>query len=136
MHRRPLWLGALLAPLAAPFALLVLVVLWDIASGERTMSFAAAVEVFAFALVLGLPIALVATWLLGLPLAVWLRRRGRLSLGSLCLAAAPLGALAFVAGLAAFGARLALVAQVGAGAFVGVGVALVFGLASGVTWRR
>ena len=135
-HRRPLWFGALVAPLAAPFALLALLVLRDVASGGRMMSLAAAVEVFAFALAFGLPIAVVATWLAGLPLAAWLRRRGRLSLRNLCLVAAPFGALAFVAGLAALGARLALVAQVAAGALVGIAVALVFGLACGVSrWR-
>ena len=136
MHRRPLWLGALLAPLAAPFALLALILGWDFASGERSLSFVAAVEILAFALVLGLPIAICATWLLGLPLAAWLRRRGSLSLRSLCIAAAPLGAFAFVAGMAAFGARLALAAQLAAGAFIGVAVALTFGLVSGLAWRR
>jgi hypothetical protein len=135
LHRRPLWLGALLAPLAAPFALLVLVFAFDAIEG-RLMHLDAAIEIFAFAFALGLPIAVAGMWLLGLPCAVWLRRRGALSIGRLCLVAAPLGALALVLGMYAIGGRIALPAMIGIGAAVAVAMALAFGLVCGVAWRR
>lgn len=133
-HRRPLWLGLLLAPWAAPVALALMAGVSDrLDGGSRSGS--AAVEVLAFALALGLPLAYAATALLGLPLVLWLRARGRLTSGLVLLAAAPLGSMALVLGLAAFGFKLGFVAQIGIGASLGVAVALAFCLLSGVPWR-
>jgi hypothetical protein len=132
-HRRPLWLGALLAPCVAPFALAWLAVMVD--GGSASQGDAAFFEVLAFALVFGLPLAYAATWLLGLPVAVWLRRRGRLGTLLLVLVAAPLGSLSLLAAFAVFGAKLAFVAQVGIGALLGATVALVFCLVCGIPWH-
>lgn len=127
-HRRPLWLGLLLAPWAAPVALALMT--WG-SDGSGN----AALEVLAFALALGLPLAYVATALLGLPCVLWLRARGRLASWPLLLAAAPLGSGALVLGFAAFGAKLGLMAQLGIGASLGLAVALAFCLVCGIRWR-
>ena len=135
MHRRPLWLGALLAPLAAPFALTALVLAPDAVDG-KPMKFKAAVELLALVSAFGLPMAIAGVWLLGLPYACWLRRRGTLSIAALCLGAIPLGAVVFVAGLYLIGGRMSVPAVSGMGAVIGVAVAVAFGLVSGIAWRR
>ncbi len=135
-QRRPLWLGVLLAPWSAPFALTAIAGLWSALDAGSSMGFAKALEVFAFAAAFGLPIAYAAMLLLGLPCALWLRQRGRLSTRALCVAAVPLGALALPVGLQVLGGHFALAAQVGAGALVGPVVALAFGLACGIPWKH
>ena len=135
LHRRPLWLGALLAPLVAPFAMLLLVLGSDFIHG-KFMAFEGLVEVLVYLSVFGVPIALVGMWLLGLPYACWLRRRGTLSIAALCLGAIPLGAVVFVAGLYLIGGRMSVPAVSGMGAATGVAVAVAFGLVSGIAWRR
>ena len=135
-HRRPLWLGVLLAPWVAPFALTIVATAWDAVARGEPLRFAPALELFAFALVFGLPIAYAATALLGLPCAWWLRRRGALSTRGLCAAGLPLGAVAFPAGVHAFGGHLAFVPQVGIGALLGAAVALAFGSVCGIAWRH
>jgi hypothetical protein len=134
-HRRPLWLGLLLAPWAAPLALAAMAWASDRLEGG-TRSGSAALEVLAFALALGLPLAYVATALFGLPWVVWLRARGRLVGGLVLLAAAPFGSAAMLLGLAEFGARLGFAAQIGIGACLGLAVALAFCVLCGIPWRR
>ena len=123
-----MWLGLLLAPWAAPVALALMT--W-VSDGRGN----AALEVLAFALALGLPLAYVATALLGLPCVLWLRARGRLASGPLLLVAAPLGSSAFVLGFAVLDARLGFVAQLGIGAILGLAVALAICLVCGIRWR-
>ena len=135
-HRRPLWLGVLLAPWSAPFALTAAAGLWSALDATTSMRFVQALEMFAFAAAFGLPIAYAAMLVLGLPCALWLRRKGRLSTRALCLAAVPLGVLALPVGLHVLGARFAMAAQVGVGALVGLAVALAFGLVCGIPWKR
>lgn len=132
--RRPLWVGALVAPLVAPFALLALVLAFDAFEGRLTR-FDAAIEILALSFVSGLPIAVAGTWLLGLPCACWLRRRGVLSILALCAMAAPLGALALVVGMWAIGGRIAVPVMIAIGAVVAVTMAAVFGLVCGLGWR-
>lgn len=133
-HRRPLWLGVLLAPWAAPLALALLALLLD---GTRGTARAATgfVEVLAFALAFGLPVAGAALLLVGLPATLWLRHRGRLAAWRLLLLAAPAGSLVLLAMLQAMGATLGLAAQWGLGAVMGLAVASVFCVACGIPWR-
>jgi hypothetical protein len=133
-HRRPLWLGAVLAPLFAPLVLALLAAASEAGSaGDRQVQLF--VEVFAFAFALGLPIAYVGMLLFGLPLVLWWRRRARLAASRVLLAAAPLGSVAMVLGLAALDARLGWGAQLGTGAVLGVALAAAFCLLSGIPWR-
>jgi hypothetical protein len=133
-HRRPLWLGVAFAPWAAPIALALLTYVSDRASGGR-QSGSAAIEVLAFALALGLPLAYAGLVGLGLPYILGLRRRGRLTALRLLLLAGPLGSAALCAGFWVFGFKLALVAQIGLGAVMGLAVALAFCLICGIRWR-
>jgi hypothetical protein len=132
--RRPWWFGALLAPLVAPFALVLLLAATEGMSG-RALRFEAMVEVLVFAIALGLPLAYLGFALCGLPLIWWLRRRGKLSALALCVAAAPLGAAMLVSGMALVGAKIALPVQLGLGAVLALAVALAFCVICGVGWR-
>jgi small basic protein len=132
-HRRPLWLGLLIAPWAAPFALALMSAWLDgDADLHETATF---IEVFAFALVFGLPVAYLGLAALGLPMTIWLRRRGRLAAWRIVLVAAPLGSAVLVAALVAFGAKLGMVAQLGIGAALGIAVAFAFCLVCGIPWH-
>ena len=132
-HRRPLWLGLLIAPWAAPLVLALMSAWIDgDADLHETATF---IEVFAFALVFGLPVAYLGLAALGLPICVWLRRRGHLVLWRLALPAAPLGSAVFIVALAAMGAKLGMAAQFGIGAVMGVTVAIAFCLVCGIPWH-
>lgn len=132
-HRRPLWLGLLVAPWAAPFAL-ALMSAW--ADGEADLHASATfIEVFALALVAGLPIGYIALGSIGLLVVLWLRRRGRLATWRVVAIAAPVGTLVFVAALAAMGATLGAAAQVGIGATMGATIALAFCVVCGIPWH-
>jgi hypothetical protein len=132
-HRRPLWLGVLIAPWAAPFALALLSAAVD---GDADLHASATfIEVFAFALVFGLPIAYVALAGAGIPLVLWLRRRGRLATWRVVSCAAPVGSTVLVLAFAAMGAKLAMTAQLGIGALMGVSVAIAFCAVCGIPWH-
>ncbi len=135
-HRRPFWIGALLAPWAGPVALTLAAWLHDALAGSQTMRGSQAVEFLAFALALGLPVAYTGMLAFGLPFALWLRRRGALAASLLCLAGIPAGAIVLPFGVHALDARIALAAQVAAGALAGGSVAFAFSLACGIRWRR
>lgn len=129
-HRRPLWLGVLLAPWAAPLTLATVLVLAD----DRPTA-TAFVEVLAYALAFGVIPAYAAVLVFGLPWVLWLRARGRLDVLRVVLPAAPAGAIALVATLQALGATLAPLAQTFGGAVLGTSVAAAFCLACGIPWR-
>lgn len=133
-HRRPLWLGVVFAPWAAPAMLAAMSYVSDRASGG-TRSGAAALEVFAFALALGLPLAYAGLIGLGLPFMLSARARGRLSTARLLLYAAPLGSAVLVIGFAVAGFKLGMLAQIGIGAAMGLSVAAAFCLLCGIPWR-
>ena len=132
---RPLWLGALVAPLVAPMALLLGLAVMGLAAGER-ITFNSVVEVGAYVLVIGLPVASAGMWLLGLPCAWLLRRWRRMTLPALIVAGMPSGALGFVLLLQWAGSSNLRPMQVGVGAALGAVVAAAFGLVCGASWRR
>ena len=129
-HRHPLWLGALLAPWAAPFTLAFALVATDPQS-----TFADVVEILAYAFAFGLVPAYAAVLSIGVPWVLWLRARGRLHAWRVVLPAAPMGALVMIGALRALGATLAPLAQGVGGAVLGASVAAAFCLACGIPWR-
>ncbi|RYD14251.1 MAG: hypothetical protein EOP90_14740 [Lysobacteraceae bacterium] len=135
-HRRPLWIGALLAPWAGPVALTFAAWGHSALVGAPRMGGNEAVEFLAFALALGLPVSYAGMFAFGWPFALWLRRRGMLAAPVLCLAGAAAGAVVLPLGVRALDAHIALAAQAAAGAIAGGGVALAFSLACGIRWRR
>lgn len=81
-HSRPLWMG-LLACALTPTVLLVV---------ELMGSSARVMIPIAVVLVVSLPASLLATYVVALPYALWLRRRGKLSSLRLCVAGVLAGA--------------------------------------------
>jgi hypothetical protein len=89
-HKRPLWIGALLASVAPALCLLAALIPAQV-SNPPAIILADAALVFA----ISVPIALVATLLLGLPYVLWLRSHGLLTALAICLGAIVIGAIAF-----------------------------------------
>lgn len=133
-HRRPLWLGLVFAPFAAPLVLALLSGVGD-SIGGGTRGVTTAIEVFAFALALGLPLAYLGLLGLGLPIVLHLRARGRLSTARLLLYSLPVGSIALVVGFWLAGFKLGLLAQIGIGAVMGLSVTAAFCLLCGIPWR-
>ncbi len=91
---RPLWVGGLIAPLAAPVAFfLVLLVLSVTRSGwaPGTQDWEAGVMA---AVAFVLPVSYFATWLLGMPCLYWLQRKSQLSTFRVCTLAILFGMIA------------------------------------------
>jgi hypothetical protein len=132
-HRRPLWLGVVFAPWVAPFALALIAYVGDRAGGGRH-SGTGAIEVLAFALVLGVPMAYCGVLGLGLPLVLALRARNRLSAARVLVCAMLAGALTWVLAFWWLDFKLALSAQLGIGAAMGLAVVLAFCLLCGIPW--
>lgn len=90
-HKRPIWMGLLLATVA-PW-LLLLFALFAIGSGEDTIGdlLRAALAL----LVVAVPVSLVSTLALGLPYVLWLRSRNSLSAITVCTGAVVIGAIGF-----------------------------------------
>jgi hypothetical protein len=130
-HRRPFWLGILLAPWAAPaVSMLVVSVEHFTLAGpaDPTGLLATAVFVFMF----GVPIGYAAMVLLGLPYALWLRATGRLTYAWICAGSALAGAIAFTAvGIADKGADNVSIKAILLGAVFGVIAGASFGVAVG-----
>lgn len=100
--RRPIWLGALIAPLAAPGAFL-LYAFASVFSREGLAGlrdWPAAILFYMF----GVPIAYGAMIALGLPYLMWLQRNDRLGWLSVCVGAAVAGAVSYPVGIALLGA--------------------------------
>lgn len=136
VQKRPFWLGVLLAPWAAPIGLLVFWWGVEVLFDGRQLRPLAMMEEAAYVFVIGLPLAYAGMLVLGLPLALFLRRRGRLSILALGLGAVLLGALEATLVVQWFGTKVTspVLDVLGAGcAFM---VALAFGLICGMPWWR
>jgi len=133
-HRRPLWLGALVAWPVAPmgYALFaILTTLQQMGIDGITMVYPFIQLIF----MIGLPIAALAMFLIGLPLTVWFRARGWLRADLVCLAAAGVGILAWSLFLVFVDGGPPSVGQLLAGAALGAVSGLVFCLTAGLRWR-
>lgn len=133
---RPFWLGVLLAPWAAPIGLLALWWGMEVLFDGRQLRRLAMLEEAAYVFAVGLPVAYAGMLILGLPLALFLRRRGRLSSLTLAVGALPLGALALLLVLWLIDARVSFSVPCVLGAGCAAVVALAFGFICGIPWRR
>ena len=93
LTRRPILVGALVAPLGGPPALLLYQLISDsISHGRIGLQYLPAILLIY--LVFGVPVSYISMAVLGLPYVAWLRRTGRLTWLSVCGGAAALGAFA------------------------------------------
>src|SRR5437879_4565929 len=125
-HRRPLWLGSLLAALVPPICLTA--PFSPFAPGY----FGGVVAIFAAAF----PTALIAVLALGLPYVLWLRAHSRLNAPLVCLGASGVGAITVALlnlGLN-WGHCPPGVLQLGYGAGLGLVAGVVFCLGAGIIW--
>ena len=94
LTRRPIIVGALVAPLGGPPALLLYQLISDsISQGRIGLHYLPAILLIY--LVFGVPVAYISMAVLGLPYVTWLSRTGRLTWLSVCVGAAALGTFAF-----------------------------------------
>lgn len=138
--KRPIWLGALLAPLAAPVIYYVGVLIFSRAPIEGVKDILTGLLiVFVFAA----PVSYLASLILGVPFVMLLKAKDRLSFWWCSLGGIPLGAVSFVLFLVAVSGmpiltevRLWEIAWfIGAGGALGFGVASTFCTITGITIR-
>lgn len=134
-HKRPLWVGTALAPLATPIAAAPLATLLE---PNLYLSFSDAVLLFPFVALASIVWGYIGTILVGLPVTMLLRRFGHLSAISLCSLSIPLGA-GFLVTAGQISAQSSQIQRISVEALVGASVALTlalaFCLASGITIR-
>jgi len=90
---RPMWLGGLIAPLAAPIAFALILLLFGVTKdgwGLGTHDWQAGVVT---AVIFVLPVSYLTTWLLGMPYIYWLRRKLQLSILRVSIGAACSGVI-------------------------------------------
>jgi hypothetical protein len=87
-HKRPLWIGVLLASMAQPLCMLLFLLL----SSNHTASVIDIVLVVA----VSFPISLLAMLMLGLPYVLWLRSLNRLNSLLICAGSMAIGAISIV----------------------------------------
>ncbi|WP_160154171.1 hypothetical protein [Microbulbifer sp. ALW1] len=132
MNKNRLYLASMIAPLVPTFLVVLLPALF---LGSQAFG-----NALLMAILLSLITSYLAFFALGVPLLLVLEKKGALSLVGLSTAGAIAGALAFTCMLYIFGSMLESKADVGAiqiiwGAGVGLAVAVVFSLVSGITRR-
>jgi len=88
-HKRPLWLGALVGPLAAPFAAAPLA---SLLKPSVYVSYSDALIMLPVVAIVAIIYAYIGMVIVGLPVALLLRRFERLSVATLCAISVPLGA--------------------------------------------
>ena len=134
-HKRPLWLGALVGPLAAPFAAAPLA---SLLQPSIYVSFSDALIMFPIVAIVAVIYGYIGVAIAGLPVALLLRRFGRLSVATLCAISVPLGASLWLLSRLAATSPLQLrhapmEAVVGGG--VALAVAALFCIVCGITIR-
>ena len=90
-HKRPLWLGVLLASLALATCISVVALI----SQSRAPSFTQLVGGLGAVFAVAVPVSLVAMLCFGLPFVLWLRSRNALNSVYVCAGAALIGAATF-----------------------------------------
>jgi len=135
-HTRPLWFAGLIAAVSVPFAYLLVVVVIEIANsgsafGEEIM------RGMGFLMMFGVPFCLVVMLVLGYPLALLLRKFGRLSALNLCAGAVVIGATVALLGGRMSPSESVLSLMLAAfGAVAGLFAGIVFCLVAGIPFRR
>jgi hypothetical protein len=90
-HKRPIWLGVLLASLAPAIVLLSAMFFSRTGNPSLADMIRTGGTIFLFTL----PVALVVMLTLGLPYVLWLRKRGFLNSVFVCIGATAIGSIAF-----------------------------------------
>ena len=90
-HKRPLWIGVLLASLAPWLCILVALLVDKIGDPSFTDMISTSAMIF----VIAFPVSLAAMLVLGLPYVLWLRSRGALNALTICAGAVAAGAITF-----------------------------------------
>lgn len=90
---RSIWIGGLIAPLAAPIAFNFFVLALSVAKDGWVIGTHDWPAGLAAAFIFVLPVSYLTTWLLGMPYIYWLQRKFRLSIPSVCAWAACCGAI-------------------------------------------
>lgn len=130
MNKNRLYMGSLIAPLVPTLLVVILPALF---LGNQAFG-----DAFLMAMAFSLITSHLAFFAFGVPIVLLLKRKGALSMASLSLAGALAGVLAFSCFLCIFGLLLESKAGIGViqiiwGATVGLAVAVVFSLISGIT---
>jgi hypothetical protein len=133
-HSRPLWLAASLTAIVTPVAYLLALTLFSLVRGDYSseLLFRGA----GFMLFAGFVPALIAMFVVGLPLVLLLKSQNLLTVGYVLIGAAVAGILTMIA-LVVFVARSRLGIEAFAlGAGLGVFAGLIFCIAAGIPFRR
>lgn len=90
---RPLWVGGLIAPFAAPIVFFLVLLLLSVAKDGWVLGMQSWETGIVSAVVFVLPVSYLATWFLGMPYIYWLRQKSRLSMLRVCTVAVVFGAV-------------------------------------------
>lgn len=133
-----LCLASLVAPLTTPISVTLGLYVIEAVKGNNPFAHGWDLSLNAVLMVV-IMVALPVTWALGFPLALVLRRMGRLTALNISLGAACIGGLSFVAVIALIAGRFvrlsAVVEEFAIGGAVGLCAGLVFCAAAGVPFR-
>jgi hypothetical protein len=88
-HKRSLAFGGLIGPLVVPLGMLPIMIIGELSTADPTGPHLA--MIFVALLVFALPFTYAVTWVLVVPVAIWLRRRQALSAFGLCAWCALIG---------------------------------------------
>ena len=89
---RPIWIGGLIAPLAAPILFFFALLFFSVTKDGLTAGLQSWQAGVAASLIFVLPVSYATMWALGMPYIYWLQRKSRLSMLRICVAAIVLGA--------------------------------------------
>jgi len=135
--KRSLLLGAVLAPFVAP----LIIALWMVAQLTITGGgwSPGGAQYLSLIFLVGTPVAFVTVWCAGLPLVAFLRSRNALGSVALCASSLVLGPIVMLVFMTIIGGAPSSLAKymslLGVGAILGLSVAMVFCLLSGIPLR-
>jgi hypothetical protein len=133
---QPLWFAGFIAGVSAPFAYWVVLVVIELVTRGEFLD-ANVMQTLAMLAMVGVPVCLLVTFVFGFPLALLLRKLGKLSALNLCVGAVAIGAMmaAAVAKLF-FPSNPVDIAIPGLGAATGLFAGIVFCLVGSIPFRR
>jgi hypothetical protein len=135
-HTHSLWFAGLVAAVSAPLAYWTVLIVIELSIGGGSVS-EEIMRSLGFLAMVGVPVSLVVTFLLGCPLALALRKHGRLFALNLCAGALFIGAaLAVLLAQSAFPSNAVDLALPALGAGTGLFAGIVFCLVAGIPFRR
>lgn len=121
---RSIWLGGIVAPLAAPLAFFFVGLIFSITKDGWSIGVQNWPAALLFIAIFTLPVSYLATWILGMPLIYWLRSSSRLSRWSICLGAVGIGIVVLLIGGLFSKYRPLHFEQIALGALISAGLAL------------